>query len=81
MPRLNGTGPRGMGPMTGRGAGFCAISATPGVVNRLFGCGGHNRGRGWRHMFYATGLPFWARHRTTAPTQTNEIDAPKSNAK
>ena len=25
MPGFNGTGPRGMGPMTGRGMGNCAI--------------------------------------------------------
>jgi hypothetical protein len=24
MPRFDGTGPRGMGPMTGRGEGYCA---------------------------------------------------------
>lgn len=25
MPRLDGTGPMGQGPMTGRGMGWCAI--------------------------------------------------------
>lgn len=25
MPRFNGTGPRGVGPMTGRGEGYCAL--------------------------------------------------------
>jgi hypothetical protein len=25
MPGFNGTGPRGMGPMTGGGRGFCAV--------------------------------------------------------
>jgi hypothetical protein len=25
MPRLDGTGPRGEGPMTGRGEGYCAV--------------------------------------------------------
>ena len=25
MPRLDGTGPQGQGPMTGRGEGYCAI--------------------------------------------------------
>ena len=30
MPRMNGTGPEGMGAMTGRGMGRCAGSATPG---------------------------------------------------
>ena len=26
MPRYDGTGPRGKGPMTGRGEGYCAIT-------------------------------------------------------
>ena len=25
MPGFNGTGPRGIGPMTGRGMGYCVI--------------------------------------------------------
>jgi hypothetical protein len=25
MPRFDGTGPKGIGPMTGRGRGFCAM--------------------------------------------------------
>jgi len=25
MPGFNGTGPRGMGPMTGRGMGYCVV--------------------------------------------------------
>jgi hypothetical protein len=52
MPRGDGTGPRGLGPMTGRGAGYCAGYAVPGFMNpyggRLglgFGCGrGYGRG-------------------------------------
>jgi len=57
MPRGDGTGPMGMGRMTGRGAGFCAGFAAPGYANYAgFGCG-----RGFRRMFYATGLPGWAR--------------------
>jgi hypothetical protein len=26
MPRFDGTGPQGMGPMTGRGEGYCALA-------------------------------------------------------
>jgi len=46
--------------MTGRAAGFCAGYPLPGYANPRFGpgCGG---GRGWRNMYYATGLPGWAR--------------------
>ena len=29
MPGFDGTGPRGMGPMTGGGRGFCAIPLRP----------------------------------------------------
>jgi len=29
MPNLDGTGPRGMGPMTGRGMGYCAQPIPP----------------------------------------------------
>ena len=64
MPRGNGTGPKGMGPMSGRGAGFCAGFGMPGYANPVpgdsFGMG-FGWGRGWRHMFYATGLPGWLR--------------------
>lgn len=61
MPRGDGTGPMGMGPMIGRGAGFCAGFTAPGYSNQAgFG---FDRGRGFRRMFYATGLPGWARHK------------------
>jgi hypothetical protein len=33
MPFGNGTGPAGMGPMTGRAAGFCAGYPVPGYMN------------------------------------------------
>jgi len=70
MPRGDGTGPMGMGPMTGRAAGFCAGYGTPGYMNpiagqgagmgfgrgRGFWGGGRGGGRGWRNMFSATGL-------------------------
>ena len=71
MPAGDGTGPMGMGPMTGRGAGYCAGFGAPAYANpargRGFGMGwgrggGWGRGRGWRNMYYATGLPGWARY-------------------
>ena len=69
MPRGDGTGPSGMGPMTGRAAGFCAGSTAPGFISspggRGFGGagygGGRGRGRGRRNWFHATGLPGWQR--------------------
>jgi len=63
MPRGDGTGPAGMGPMTGRAAGFCAGYPVPGYMNPVGGRGywGRGGGRGWRNWYYATGLPGWAR--------------------
>ncbi|HEY63579.1 MAG TPA: DUF5320 domain-containing protein [Caldilineae bacterium] len=68
MPRGDGTGPMGLGPMTGRGAGFCAGFGVPGFMNPFGyrmgwgrGVWGGWGGRGWRNMYYATGLPGWAR--------------------
>jgi len=47
MPRGDGTGPMGMGPMTGRAAGYCAGYPAPGFVNPAGGRGlGMARGRG-----------------------------------
>lgn len=62
MPRGDGTGPMGMGPLTGRRAGYCAGYNVPGYANPAPGFGyGFWGGRGWRHWYYATGLPGWAR--------------------
>ena len=48
MPRGDGTGPMGMGSMTGRGAGYCAGLAVPGARNApgMFGGFGCRRGAG-----------------------------------
>ncbi|MBN2007892.1 DUF5320 domain-containing protein [candidate division KSB1 bacterium] len=62
MPRGDGTGPWGMGAMTGRAAGFCAGYQVPGFANPVAGRGFWRAGgRGHRHMYYATGLPGWTR--------------------
>lgn len=62
MPRGDRTGPDGIGPMTGRGAGYCAGSSTPGYLNpmprrglgRGFGRGmGRGRGFGFRRFQFA----------------------------
>jgi len=66
MPFGDRTGPNGMGPMTGRAAGYCAGYGVPGSANpvggrgRGFGFGGGGGGRGWRNRFWATGVPGWA---------------------
>jgi len=52
MPFGDGTGPMGLGPMTGRGRGFCAGFGTPGFANPIPG------GRfvfGWRMPY---GYPY-----------------------
>lgn len=54
MPRGDQTGPTGAGPMTGRGAGFCAgnhaagFQTAGGGFGRGMGCG---MGRGFRNRF------------------------------
>ena len=37
MPRGDGTGPAGLGPMTGRGLGYCAGYSRPGYATPRFG--------------------------------------------
>ncbi|MFB3779445.1 MAG: DUF5320 domain-containing protein [Bryobacteraceae bacterium] len=54
MPFGDRTGPAGLGPRTGRGAGFCGGFG-------FFGGGRGGGGRGWRNRFYATGLTGWQR--------------------
>ena len=54
MPGGDGTGPGGMGPMTGRAAGFCAGYSVPGYANPVGGRGmgmGWGRGRGFGRGF------------------------------
>ena len=47
MPRGDRTGPTGLGPMTGRAAGFCAGYPVPGYINPAIGRAG----------FYGVGTP------------------------
>jgi hypothetical protein len=46
MPRGDRTGPSGLGPMTGRAAGYCAGYPVPGFMNSVRGFG-RGRGRGF----------------------------------
>ncbi len=74
MPGGDRTGPMGMGPRTGRAAGYCGGFGMPGSQNLALGRwgagdwgwgygprGGRGGGRGWRHWYRATGLPGWLR--------------------
>ena len=72
MPRGDGTGPAGMGPMTGRGAGVCAGVAAPGFANAWGRGGAWRRGRGM-----AWGRP-WPAPPVMAPV--SERDALQSQA-
>lgn len=85
MPRGDGTGPAGMGPMTGRAAGYCAGYSAPGYANtyrgrfagagRTFG-GGFGRGRGYRNWYYATGLPGGVRYNMGYPAWGGAVNYP-----
>ncbi|OPY07861.1 MAG: hypothetical protein A4E66_01958 [Syntrophus sp. PtaB.Bin001] len=71
MPRGDGTGPLRMGPLTGRGAGFCSGFGTPCFDNpaTAYGLGRwFCRGRGFwtgfwgrRNRFFAPGFLGWMR--------------------
>ena len=51
MPAGDRTGPLGFGPMTGRGAGYCAGYPVPGYANAWGGRFGAGLGRGWGRGF------------------------------
>jgi len=94
MPGGDRTGPAGMGPMTGRAAGYCTGNPGPGWTNPagrgLFGFGrgfGRGGGRGRRNRFYATGLTGWQRAAAgepafgaVPPVPTPAAPAPASTA-
>ncbi len=93
MPLGDRTGPMGMGPMTGRAAGYCAGYSTPGFANPAFrgkmGYGwGRGRGFGWgRGMRWGApyagyGYPYpYTVPYATAPTPQQELTALKNEAK
>ncbi len=73
MPGGDGTGPGGMGPMTGRAAGYCAGYPVPGFANPIPGRGyrfGFGRGMGfgfrggrggrWAMPYNGYGMPYEA---------------------
>jgi hypothetical protein len=96
MPFGDGTGPMGMGPMTGRAAGYCAGYGVPGYMNPGFGRGsgrgyfgrGRGGGRGWRRWPWAFGYPGWGYPvgpavygpAPTAPTTEQELSALRQQA-
>lgn len=75
MPRGDGTGPWGEGPMTGRGLGFCTGFDRPGIAYPRYGRGfgwsrGFGRGRGFGWRFQAA--PVSASLAYTVPRITRE---------
>jgi hypothetical protein len=89
MPGGDRTGPLGMGPMTGRTAGYCAGYSVPGYMNPIHGRGFFGRGRGWfgrgwgrgRRMGYlAGGFPGWGYYDVPAyPYQANLSSEEEAN--
>jgi hypothetical protein len=88
MPLGDRTGPLGMGPMTGRAAGYCAGYSVPGYMNPIPGRGffGRGRGRGWfgrgmgrgfgrgRGMgYFAGGFPGWGYYGAPAYPYPSEL--------
>ena len=65
MPRGDRTGPWGMGPMTGRAAGYCAGYPVPGFMNPYGGQFGVGRGGfpygGGRGRTWGGGRGWWGR--------------------
>ena len=81
MPGGDRTGHMGAGPRTGRGMGYCSGYDQPGFTIPAtgfrggFGFGRWGMGRGWRHRYYATGVPGWV-----APTPEQETADLKAQA-
>ena len=82
MPAGDGTGPMGMGPLTGRAAGFCAGFGTPGYMNPSLGRGmGFGRGRGFWGRGGGRGFFGGASaYQAVPPTAAQQLDALKGQA-
>jgi Family of unknown function (DUF5320) len=85
MPGLDGTGPGGYGPQTGRRGGYCRGGLPlrrafyrAGPVRRGSGMGGV--GRGFRWQYLETGLPRWARTSAIDPSVRAEEKAVLQNS-
>ncbi|MDD2574074.1 MAG: DUF5320 domain-containing protein [Bacillota bacterium] len=84
MPRRDGTGPLGFGPLTGRGLGFCNMAN----ISRLglglgFGLGlglGRGRGFGRRMAYYPAQYPveYPAGYPVDAKTQKELLEEQKA---
>ena len=80
MPAGDGTGPVGMGPRTGRAAGYCSGYDEPGWVNPAPGRGlgrgwGRRGGRGRRNWYRAGGVPRQGRFGDAPGTEVEFLKA------
>jgi len=84
MPGGDRTGPAGLGPMTGRAAGYCAGYSVPGYMNPVPGRGffGRGKGRGWfgrgggrglGRGYFAGGFPGWGYYGAPAYPYPQEL--------
>lgn len=86
MPRGDGTGPMGMGPMTGRAAGFCAGFNVPGFANVCGRGGGFGRGFGRgmgmrRMMWFGQTSSFGPNQQAAADVEQDELVILEKQAK
>ncbi len=96
MPRGDRTGPQGMGPMTGRQAGYCAGFSAPGYMNPVGtgrgmgfrrgggrGAGGYGRGRGmgWGWNAPAYGYPQAYPAGSASMSKEDELNVLRQEAK
>ena len=63
MPRGDGTGSAGLGPMTGRARGYCAGYPSSGFANPYGRGWGMGMGRNRRPGFRGSGRRLWSRGR------------------
>jgi len=81
MPGFDGTGPRGLGPMTGGGRGFCAVPLPPALPAYMGRVAYPPYGAPWGVPYYGAGLatpgavPF-----TPQVTREQELDFLKNQA-
>jgi hypothetical protein len=79
MPNKDGTGPMGMGPRTGRGAGVCAGNEIQGYAEHV--PPGWGRGRSRRRRFRGGGAPGWEWHGYDRPSREQEVDVLKAQTR
>ncbi len=79
MANRDGTGPMGIGPRTGRGAGVCAGNEIQAYAEHITPqCYGWGRSR--RRRFRGGGAPGWEWHGYDRPSREQEVDVLKAQA-